>query len=82
MSWGDAAVLSLRSLRRRGARSLLAGMGIALGTTLLVALLSIAGTADSRIVKGRKYLDISDLELQDAEPVLKLIKEVRAGGGK
>jgi putative ABC transport system permease protein len=50
VSWGDAAALSLRSLSRRGARSLLAGMGIALGTTLLVALLSIAGTADSRIV--------------------------------
>jgi len=50
VSWQDAALLSLRSLRRRGARSLLAAVGIALGTTLLVALLSIAGTADTRIV--------------------------------
>ena len=50
MSWDDAALLALRSLGRRGARSLLAGLGVALGTTLLVALLSIAGTADSRIV--------------------------------
>ena len=50
MSWDDAALLALRSLARRGARSLLAGLGVALGTTLLVALLSIAGTADSRIV--------------------------------
>jgi len=38
---------------------------------------------ESRIVKGRKYLDISDIELQDAAPVLKLIKEVsKAGEGK
>ena len=50
MSWDDAALLALRSLGRRGARSLLAGLGVALGTTLLVALLSIAGTADTRIV--------------------------------
>jgi iron(III) transport system substrate-binding protein len=37
---------------------------------------------ESRIVKGRKYLDISDIELQDAAPVLKFIKEVQAGGGR
>ncbi|MBJ7596577.1 ABC transporter permease [Candidatus Nephthysia bennettiae] len=50
MSWSDAALLALRSLRRRGGRSLLTGLGVTLGTTLLVALLSIAATADSRIV--------------------------------
>src|SRR5262249_59045794 len=50
VSWDDAALLALRSLGRRGARSLLAGLGVTLGTTLLVALLGIAGTADSRIV--------------------------------
>ena len=50
MSWQDAAVLAFRSLGRRRARSLLAGLGVALGTTLLVALLTIASTADSRIV--------------------------------
>jgi ABC-type lipoprotein release transport system permease subunit len=50
VSWPDAALLALRSLGRRGARSLLAGLGVALGTTLLVALLSIAGGADTRIV--------------------------------
>jgi putative ABC transport system permease protein len=50
VTWSDAAVLALRSLRRRGARSLLAGLGVALGATLLVALLSISGGADSRIV--------------------------------
>jgi putative ABC transport system permease protein len=50
VTWSDASVLALRSLRRRGARSLLAGLGVALGTTLLVALLSISAGADSRIV--------------------------------
>jgi cell division protein FtsX len=50
VSWPDAALLALRSLARRGSRSLLAGLGVALGTTLLVALLSIAGGADTRIV--------------------------------
>jgi putative ABC transport system permease protein len=50
VSWSDAGLLALRSLRRRSGRSLLTGLGVTLGTTLLVALLSIAGTADSRIV--------------------------------
>jgi ABC-type antimicrobial peptide transport system permease subunit len=50
VTWADASLLALRSLGRRGVRSLLAGLGVALGTTLLVALLSIAGGADTRIV--------------------------------
>ena len=50
MSWADAGLLALRSLRRRGGRTLLTGLGVALGTTMLVALLSISATADSRIV--------------------------------
>ena len=48
--WSDAWLLALRSLRRRGGRTLLAGLGVTLGTTMLVALLSISATADSRIV--------------------------------
>jgi len=31
--------------------------------------------AESKLVKGRKYLDISDAELQDTTPVLKTVKE-------
>jgi iron(III) transport system substrate-binding protein len=30
---------------------------------------------ESKLVKGRKYLDISDAELQDTAPVLKIVKE-------
>jgi putative ABC transport system permease protein len=50
LSWSDAGLLALRSLRRRGGRTLLTGLGVTLGTTMLVALLSISATADSRIV--------------------------------
>jgi putative ABC transport system permease protein len=50
VSWSDAGILALRSLARRGARTLLACLGVALGTTLLVALLSISATADTRVV--------------------------------
>jgi putative ABC transport system permease protein len=69
VTWDDAALLSLRSLRRRGARSLLAGTGIALGTTLLVALLAIAGTADSRIVSQLSHGGpVTAIHVDDAEP--------------
>lgn len=50
MTFSDAALLAFRSLGRRGARSVLACLGVTLGTTLLVSLLSIAGGADTKIV--------------------------------
>ena len=50
MSWPDAALLALRSLGRRGGRSLVTGVGVALGATLLVALMSMGATANSRVV--------------------------------
>jgi putative ABC transport system permease protein len=50
MTWRDASQFGLRNLRRRGVRTLLTGLAIALGTALLVALLTIAATADTRIV--------------------------------
>jgi ABC-type Fe3+ transport system substrate-binding protein len=31
--------------------------------------------SENKLVKGRKYLDISDAELQDTAPVLKIVKE-------
>src|SRR5438270_13565405 len=69
MRWDDAALLALRSLGRRGMRSLLAGLGVALGTTLLVALLSIAGTADSRIVSQLSHGGpAAAIHVDDAQP--------------
>lgn len=50
MTWHDASLLALRSLGRRGGRSLITGLGVALGTALLVGLIGIGATADSRVV--------------------------------
>lgn len=51
MTWLDAAVLATRSLRRRPVRSALTLLGVTLGSGLLVALGTIAGAADSRIIE-------------------------------
>lgn len=50
MRWIDSLMLASRSLRRRPVRALLTILAVALGTTLLVALGSVASTAGSRIV--------------------------------
>jgi ABC-type lipoprotein release transport system permease subunit len=50
MTWLDSLILASRSLRRRPGRALLTILAVALGTTLLVALASVASSAGSRIV--------------------------------
>jgi ABC-type antimicrobial peptide transport system permease subunit len=50
MSWPDSLLLAARSLARRPGRALLTILAVTLGTTLLVALGSVASTAGSRIV--------------------------------
>lgn len=50
MSWADSLLLAVRGLRRRPGRAMLTIMAVMLGTTLLVALGSVASTAGSRIV--------------------------------
>ena len=50
MSWFDSLTLASRSLRRRPVRAVLTVLAVTLGTTLLVALGSVASTAGSRIV--------------------------------
>ena len=50
MTWLDSLTLASRSLRRRPGRALLTILAVALGTTLLVALASVASSAGSRIV--------------------------------
>src|SRR5207245_2068310 len=50
MNWIDALTLASRSLRRRPGRALLTILSVTLGTTLLVALASVAASAGSRIV--------------------------------
>ncbi len=50
MTWLDSLTLAWRSLRRRPGRALLTILAVTLGTTLLVALASVATSAGSRIV--------------------------------
>jgi len=50
VSWRDAAVLAVRNLRRRLGRSLLTVLAVALAATLLTALITISGTARTRVL--------------------------------
>jgi putative ABC transport system permease protein len=50
MSWSDSFVLAIRSLRRRLGRASLTCLGVALGSSLLVALGSIASAADTNVI--------------------------------
>ncbi|MDQ6709449.1 MAG: ABC transporter permease [Candidatus Dormibacteraeota bacterium] len=50
MSWRDALRLAVRSLIRRPARTSLTILAVTLGTGLLMALGTIAGTADTRVI--------------------------------
>jgi len=50
VKWSDSLALASRSVRRRPGRALLTILAVALGTTLLVALGSVASTAGSRII--------------------------------
>ena len=51
MSWSDAAALAVKNLRRRFGRSILTVLAVALAATLLTALVTIAGTARTRVLR-------------------------------
>ncbi len=51
MSWRDAATLAVKNLRRRFGHSILTVLAVALAATLLTALITIAGTARTRVLK-------------------------------
>jgi len=51
VSWRDAAVLAVKNLRRRFGHSILTVLAVALAATLLTALITIAGTARTRVLK-------------------------------
>jgi putative ABC transport system permease protein len=69
MSLRDAVAFAVRNLRRRGARTLLTGLAVALGATPLVALLTISGTADTRVVSQLgKGGPIAAIHVDDAVP--------------
>ncbi len=50
MNWRDAAGLAAKSLRRRFGRSVLTVLAVALAATLLTALVTIAGTAQTKVL--------------------------------
>ncbi len=51
MTWRDAAGLAVKNLRRRFGHSILTVLAVALAATLLTALITIAGTARTRVLK-------------------------------
>jgi len=50
MRWSDTLRIVTRSMRRRAGRTALTGLGVALGSGLLVALVSISATADTYVI--------------------------------
>lgn len=81
MKWRDAAGLAVTSVRRRIGRSILTVLAVALATTLLTALVTIAGTARTKVIaelsKGGPLAgikvtaaepDLSQLDNDDARP--------------
>jgi hypothetical protein len=81
VKWRDAAALAVTSVRRRLGRSILTVLAVALATTLLTALVTIAGTARTKILAelsrggplaGIKVAaaepDLSQLDNDDARP--------------
>jgi len=81
VSWRDAAILAVKNLRRRFGHSILTVLAVALAATLLTALITIAGTARTRVLKqladggplaGIKVTaaepDPSQLDNDDAKP--------------
>ncbi len=50
MSWSDTVTLVFRTVGRRAVRTLLTGLGVALGSGLLVALVTISSAADTNVI--------------------------------
>lgn len=69
MTWGDAAVLAARSVRRRPGRTGLTILAVALASALLTALLTIAGTAETRVLDQlAKGGPLAGIRMAAAEP--------------
>ncbi len=69
MSWRDAAVLAARSVRRRPGRTGLTILAVALASALLTALLTISGTAETRVLDElAKGGPLAGIRVAAAEP--------------
>lgn len=69
MTWRDAAVLAARSVRRRPGRTGLTILAVALASAMLTALLTIAGTAETRVLDElAKGGPLAGIRVAAAEP--------------
>lgn len=82
MNWRDAAVLAARGVRRRAGRAALTMLAVALAATLLVALLTVAGTARTRVLSQlTKGGPLSGIKVAAAAPDLTQIDQDNARPG-
>ena len=65
----DVLQLAVRNLRRRRGRSILTAVAVALGSGLLVALVAISATADTRVVSQlSKGGPLAAIHVDDSRP--------------
>jgi putative ABC transport system permease protein len=82
MSWLDAFALAAKSVGRRAGRAVLTVLAVGLGATLLVALLTIAGTARTRVLSElSKGGPLAGIKVAAAEPDPTQIDEDNAKPG-
>ncbi len=85
MKWRDAAGLAVTGVRRRIGRSILTVLAVALATTLLTALVTIAGTARTKVIAElSKGGPLAGIKVTAAEPDLTQIDndDARPGAPK
>ena len=70
MSWRDAVVLAGRGMLRRSGRAVLTVIAVALATTLLTGLLTIARTGETRVLDEiAKGGPLAGIKVEAAQPV-------------
>ncbi len=82
MRWRDAAGLAVTSVRRRIGRSVLTVLAVALATTLLTALVTIAGTARTKVIAElSRGGPLAGIKVTAAEPDLSQLDNDNARPG-
>jgi hypothetical protein len=82
MRWRDAASLAVVSVRRRAGRSVLTVLAVALATTLLTALVTIAGTAQTKVLSElSRGGPLAGIKVAAAEPDLSQLDNDNARPG-
>jgi ABC-type antimicrobial peptide transport system permease subunit len=82
VKWRDAAALAVVSVRRRAGRSVLTVLAVALATTLLTALVTIAGTAQTKVISElSRGGPLAGIKVAAAEPDLSQVDNDNARPG-